>query len=228
MKQITFRAYMRSQTHRDQGQVGKTHLIFNILDQSLELLFELATDTRPRDDRGQVDRQDALVLKGLESTSTVKLATGNEQPNEQGRVTSGTSLATIRCASPSRMAVLPTPGGPISCNKELSASMSGRATGRTHYRVGLRSTRQDCNYETVASQGMNTLLTLDRPTDLCTRHQRRMQEDRAGETYLHHGRWWGRVFPPLPILSGRHSVRDVVSGGCSRGEGEKRTRVLSS
>lgn len=34
------------------------------------------------------------------------------------RHTSGTSLDTIRLAKPSRMAVLPTPGGPMSCGDQ--------------------------------------------------------------------------------------------------------------
>lgn len=34
------------------------------------------------------------------------------------RQTSGTSFATIRLANPSRMAVLPTPGGPMSCEDQ--------------------------------------------------------------------------------------------------------------
>ena len=76
---------MRGQTRQDQGkQSGRTHLVFNVLDQRLELLFELAPDTRPRHDRREVNGQYALVLQGLEHT--MNSATGRGQRNEQGRI----------------------------------------------------------------------------------------------------------------------------------------------
>ena len=63
----------------------------HFLEDRLQPLLELAAVLRPGDERAHVERDDLLVLEAL-----------------------GTSCRTIRCASPSTTAVLPTPGSPMS------------------------------------------------------------------------------------------------------------------
>ena len=64
----------------------------DLLEHRLQPLLELAAVLRARDERAHVERDDPLVASA---------------PRARRR-------ATIRCASPSTMAVLPTPGSPIS------------------------------------------------------------------------------------------------------------------
>ena len=66
--------------------------VAHLLDDLLQALLELTAILRARDERADVERQQALARAAV----------------------SGTSPATIRWASPSTIAVLPTPGSPIS------------------------------------------------------------------------------------------------------------------
>ena len=66
-------------------------LLGEIVEHGLEALFELAAELGAGDQRAHVEREDALVLEP-----------------------SGTSPLMMRCARPSTMAVLPTPGSPMS------------------------------------------------------------------------------------------------------------------
>ena len=72
--------------------------VAQLLDDLLEPLLELAAVLRAGDERADVEGQDALVRAAI----------------------SGTSPLTIRWARPSAMAVLPTPGSPISAGLFLS------------------------------------------------------------------------------------------------------------
>ena len=62
--------YARSNISGSRQDPSRAHLVFDVFDQSLELLLELATDTRPCDDRSQVDGQHSFMLKRLEGTVT--------------------------------------------------------------------------------------------------------------------------------------------------------------
>jgi hypothetical protein len=80
----------------------------DLLEHGLEPLLELAAVLRAGDERAHVEREDLLLL----------------QP-------SGTSPRTMRCASPSTMAVLPTPGSPMRTGLFLVRRESTWMTRRT-------------------------------------------------------------------------------------------------
>ncbi len=62
MKQMTFLAYHNVSEVRERPADIASHLIFNVPDQGLELLFELATNTGASHDGSQIYRKHALVL----------------------------------------------------------------------------------------------------------------------------------------------------------------------
>jgi hypothetical protein len=86
----------------------KTNLVLDIADERLELFLKLAANARTRHDRREIDRENSLVVQGL---LEIKVRGKRSIENEH---TSGTSFATILLARPSRIAVFPTPGGPMS------------------------------------------------------------------------------------------------------------------
>jgi hypothetical protein len=79
----------------------------DLLQHGLEPLLELAAVLRAGDHGAEVEADDALVLERL-----------------------GTSPATMRCASPSTTAVLPTPGSPMSTGLFLVRRLSTCTTRR--------------------------------------------------------------------------------------------------
>ena len=76
--------------------------VLDLLEHGLEALLELAAVLGTGDERAKVERDDALVLEP-----------------------SGTSPRTMRWARPSTMAVLPTPGSPISTGLFLVRRLTG-------------------------------------------------------------------------------------------------------
>lgn len=116
------------------GAEGSTHLVLYVANQSLKLLFERATYARSSHNGRQVDGQNPFILKGLD-TKGQRGETGFRRTSFM--LTSGTSFETIRLASPSSIAVLPTPGGPMSCDP-VSSLLRLQIPLATYDRVGLR------------------------------------------------------------------------------------------
>jgi hypothetical protein len=88
--------------------------------------------------------------------------------------TSGTSFATILLASPSKIAVLPTPGGPISCSTLSTYERQKKTITGTHHGVRLCPPGQDWrktgsgDVQEHTGTGQETH-TLDGTPDLCRR-----------------------------------------------------------
>jgi hypothetical protein len=131
---------------------------------------------------------------------------------ERGMHTSGTSFATILLASPSKIAVLPTPGGPISCSTISTYERPKTITG-THHGVRLCSPGQDwrktgsgdVQEQMVTGQETHTL---DGTPDLC---RRRLAWGMTGKgqrepTFLHLYQSRDRAFRSLPTQSSRCST----------------------
>lgn len=94
-------------------------------------------------------------------------------PSERGMGTSGTSFATILLASPSRIAVLPTPGGPMSCSTSSTYKRQGTIAS-TNHGVRLCPPRQDWRKTGSGDEQGQPVTrhethTLDCTPDLCTR-----------------------------------------------------------
>ena len=65
MKHMTFPAWREKRERKGAKQLRSAYLCLNITNEGLELLFELTAYSGARHDRGKVDGQYSLILKGL-------------------------------------------------------------------------------------------------------------------------------------------------------------------
>jgi hypothetical protein len=131
-------------------------------------------------------------------------------PSERGMRTSGTSFATILLASPSRIAVLPTPGGPMSCSTSSTHKRRGTIASTDH---GVRLCPPRQNWQKTGSgdeQGQTVTRqethTLDGTPDLCTRGLDWGKTSQRGPTFLPLFQSRDRAFRSLPTRSSRRSI----------------------
>ena len=127
-------------------------LLGEVLEHRLQALLELAAELGASDQCAHIQGEDALVLQAL-----------------------GTSPLTMRCASPSTMAVLPTPGSPISTGLFLVLplqDLDGAAdlVVATDHRVELAAAGALGQVHRVFAQGLAALLGIGVVDRLATTH----------------------------------------------------------
>jgi len=127
MKQMMFPPYQSHQsTIHCESKMDDKYLFLDVSNESFKLFFELASNARTRHDGWKIYREDSFVLEWLWIWFDFNCSWDFSQNNV---FTSGTSLATILLARPSSIAVLPTPGGPMSYHLNVLCQKCGFCHG---------------------------------------------------------------------------------------------------